>query len=315
VNPLSAAFGGVAAVRNAMYDSGLLRAKRLRGPVVSVGNISVGGSGKTPFVILLGELLKQRGITFDVLSRGYRRASSEIAVVDPNGSPHEFGDEPLLITRRLGVPVIVGADRFEAGVFAENRFGAQLHVLDDGFQHRRLARDFDVVLLTPEDETDTLLPLGRLREPQTALARADAVVLMREARAEAFPLAKKRVWRARRDVECGQLPSRPLLFCGIAKPEVFFQQVRACGVTPGAQVNFRDHHSYTDEDVRKLLDIARQRATNGFVTTEKDALNLGSLASLLQPLCIVRATLELNDAAGLLDHLLTTIGARVQQRS
>lgn len=298
-----------------MYDAGLVRANRLRGPVVSVGNISVGGSGKTPFVILLGEMLKQRGITFDVLSRGYRRASHEVAVVDPNGSPREFGDEPMLIARRLGVRVIVGADRFAAGAFAEDRFGAQLHVLDDGFQHRRLARDFDIVLLTPEDETDTLLPVGRLREPRTAISRANAVVLMRNARAGAFPLAKNRVWRANRGVECGQLPSRPLLFCGIAKPEVFFQQVRGCGVTPGAQVDFRDHHSYNDEDVRRLLEIARQRATNGFVTTEKDALNLGPLASLLQPLCIARATLELDDAVGFLDYLLTTIGTRSEERS
>jgi tetraacyldisaccharide 4'-kinase len=315
MNPLSAAFGSAVVVRNAMYDTGVLRAKRLRGPVASVGNISVGGSGKTPFVILLGELLKQRGIAFDVLSRGYRRSANEIALVDPNGSPRDFGDEPLLIARRLGVPVVVGADRYEAGVFAENRFGAQFHLLDDGFQHRRLARDFDIVLLTPEDESDTLLPVGRLREPHTALARANAVVLMRDARAEAFPLATKRVWRTRRGVECGELPSRPLLFCGIAKPDVFFQQVRACGTTPGAQVDFRDHHSYNDEDIRKLLDIAQQRATNGFVTTEKDALNLGPLASLLQPLCVVRATLELDDAGGFLDYLLSTIGKRVQERS
>ena len=315
MNPLSTIFGSAVAVRNVMYDAGVLRAKRLRGPVVSVGNISVGGSGKTPFVMLLGGLLKQQGIAFDVLSRGYRRASNDIALVDPNGSPREFGDEPLLIAQRLAVPVIVGADRFEAGMFAEDRFGARLHMLDDGLQHRRLARDFDIVLLTPEDETDTLLPVGRLREPHTALARVNAVVLMREARAGAFPLANKRVWRARRGVECGQLPSRPLLFCGIAKPDVFFQQVRGCGVTPGAQVNFRDHHSYTDEDVRKLLDIARQRATNGFVTTEKDALNLGRLASLLQPLCIVRTTLELDDGVGFLDYLLATIDARIQERS
>src|SRR5947209_12013059 len=98
-----------------MYDRGLIRAERLRGPVVSVGNISVGGSGKTPFVIMVGEMLKQRDVAFDVLSRGYRRGSSDIALVDPNGSPRDFGDEPVLIAQRLGVPVIVGRDRFQAG--------------------------------------------------------------------------------------------------------------------------------------------------------------------------------------------------------
>jgi tetraacyldisaccharide 4'-kinase len=315
VNVLSAIFGRVVDARNTMYDRGLLRAERLRGPVVSVGNISAGGSGKTPFVIMLGELLKRRGVAFDVLSRGYRRAPSQVALVDPEGSPKEFGDEPLLIAQRLGVPVIVGSDRFEAGTFAEERFGPQMHLLDDGFQHRRLQRDFDIVLLTPEDEADTLLPVGRLREPHTSLARADAVVLMRGARREAFPLVDRRVWRAQRGVDCGQLPTRPLVFCGIAKPDVFFQQVRGCGVMPGAQVTFRDHHAYREEDVRKLLDIARQRATNRFMTTEKDALNLGPLTQRLQPLHVVRATMELEDAGSFMEYLLSTIAARSQQAS
>lgn len=315
MNPLSAAFGSAVALRNAMYDSGVLRAKRLRGPVVSVGNLSVGGSGKTPFVILLGELLKQRGIAFDILSRGYRRHSGDVALVDPNGSPHEFGDEPLLIAQRLGTAVIVGAERFEAGLFAESRFGPQLHVLDDGFQHRRLAREFDIVLLTPEDESDTLLPAGRLREPRASISRADAVVLMRGARADAFPLTNKRMWRAERGVASLQMPSRPLVFCGIAKPDVFFDDLRRIGATPGAQVNFRDHHAYNDDDVRRLLDIARQRATNGFITTEKDALNLGPLASMLQPLQVVRATVDLQDAIGLVDYMLATIAARRPQGS
>ena len=147
MNPVSAIFGAGVAIRNAFYDHGVFRMRRLARPVISVGNISVGGSGKTPFVIALGELLKQRGIVFDVLSRGYRRNSIEIAVVDPNGSPAQFGDEPLLIARKLQVPVIVGVDRYRAGLIAEEQFSSKLHLLDDGFQHRRLHRDFDIVLL------------------------------------------------------------------------------------------------------------------------------------------------------------------------
>ena len=130
--------------------------------------MSVGGSGKTPFVLLLGELLKARAIKFDVLSRGYGRQTRGVALVDPAGSAHNFGDEPLLLARRLGIPVIVGESRYRAGVFAEKKFGPQLHLLDDGFQHRSLARDFDIVLLTPEDIRDSLLPAGRLREPLTS---------------------------------------------------------------------------------------------------------------------------------------------------
>src|SRR5260370_1100913 len=150
---------------------------KLAGPVVSVGNISVGGSGKTPFVIALGELLKQRGITFAVLSRGYGRTGTEVAIVDANGPPEHFGDEPLLIARKLQVPVIVGADRYQAGRLAESKFASQLHLLDDGFQHRRLHRDFDVVVLPDSDGENSLLPGGRLREPVSALRRGAELVL------------------------------------------------------------------------------------------------------------------------------------------
>src|SRR4029077_12987041 len=115
MNPVSAIFGAGVALRNALYDRGVFKVRKLTRPVVSIGNISVGGSGKTPFVIALGELLQQRGIEFDVLSRGYGRSSTAIAVVDLSGSPDQFGDEPLLIARKLQALVIVGADRYQAG--------------------------------------------------------------------------------------------------------------------------------------------------------------------------------------------------------
>src|SRR6266849_6996555 len=112
MNPLASLFGLGVRTRNLLYDRAVLHGQKLEGPVVSVGNLSVGGSGKTPFVVLLGELLKARGIAFDVLSRGYRRKSSESARVDPKGTPEQFGDEPLLIARKLGCPVFVGASRY-----------------------------------------------------------------------------------------------------------------------------------------------------------------------------------------------------------
>src|SRR5580704_17651922 len=126
MNPLSSLFGLGVRVRNALYDRSLARAQRLSGPVVSIGNLSVGGSGKTPFVLLLGELLQVRGLKFDILTRGYGRTTGGVALVDPAGSPRDFGDEPLLMARRLNVPVIIGESRYAAGVFAEQKFGAQL---------------------------------------------------------------------------------------------------------------------------------------------------------------------------------------------
>lgn len=308
---LSAIYGGVVGLRNSFYDRGWLAAHKLRGPVVSVGNISAGGSGKTPFVILLGELLKGRAIKFDVLSRGYGRKTRGVRLVDPAGLPQEFGDEPLLIARRLQVPVIVGEERYEAGMFAEQRFGAQLHLLDDGFQHRGLHRDFDIVLVTPEDARDRLLPAGRLREPLRSLHRADAVVLTSGASPESFPLTGKDVWKVRRGISIpANMPARPVVFCGIARPSSFVLQLRTAGVDPAAEAVFRDHHSYTEKDVRELLALRQRSEADGFVTTEKDAVNLGGFLAALVPLAVVPVKMELAGAAASLDRMLQMIRER-----
>jgi tetraacyldisaccharide 4'-kinase len=310
LNPLSAIYGGVLGARNALYDRGRLRARRLQGAVVSVGNLSAGGSGKTPFVMLLGELLKARGIKFDVLSRGYGRTTRGVLLVDPAGLPHEFGDEPLLIARKLQAPVIVGEDRYEAGRFAESTFGAQLHLLDDGFQHRALARDFDIVLVTPQDADEQLLPAGRLREPLRSLRRADAVVLASGASAESFPLEGKLVWRVRRGIVPQNIPPRPVVFCGIARPQNFVLQLRAANIEPVAEAFYRDHHAYNEKDVRELLELKRKSEAGGFVTTEKDAVNLGPYLSALEPLSVVPVRMELADAANAVDTMLHRIEER-----
>lgn len=313
-NPLSAIYGAVVRTRNALYDGKVLRAHALQGSVISVGNISTGGSGKTPFVILLGELLKARGIPFDVLSRGYGRNTRGVLLVDPGGLPQDFGDEPLLIARRLQAPVVVGEDRYEAGRFAESRFGAQLHLLDDGFQHRGLARDFDIVLVTPEDARDRLLPAGRLREPLRSLQRADAVVLTSGASPESFPVAGKMVWRVRRGIVTQNLaqpvPARPIVFCGIARPQNFLLQLRSAGIDPIAEAFYRDHHAYTEKDVRDLLDLRQRSEASGFVTTEKDAVNLGGYLDSLAPLAVIPVKMELADAANAVDTMLRVINER-----
>ena len=296
--------------RNALYERRILRGRRLHGPVVSVGNLSVGGSGKTPFVILLGELLKARGIQFDVLSRGYGRQTRGVLQVEPGGLATAFGDEPLLMARRLEVPVIVGEDRYQAGVLAEEKFGPQLHLLDDGFQHRALARDFDIVLVTPDDARDTLLPAGRLREPRAALKRADAVVLTAGASPEQFPLERKHVWRVRRGIAPDGVSARPVAFCGIARPQNFILQLRKAGIEPVAEAVYRDHHAYSEKDVRELLAVKKESEADGFVTTEKDAINLGVYFGALQPIAVVPVTMDLVDAPSALDTMLRVIHDR-----
>ena len=310
MNALSSIFGIGVRARNALYDRDLLPTARLRGPVVSIGNLSVGGSGKTPFVLLLGELLQARGVKFDILSRGYGRKTQGVLLVNPTGSARDFGDEPLLLTRRLNVAVIVGEDRGRAGVFAEERFGPQLHLLDDGFQHRALARNFDIVLVTPEDARDRLLPAGRLREPLTALRRADAIVLVSGASRDSFPVDGKLVWRARRGIAPKAVPDKPVVFCGIAKPNNLLLQLRAAGIEPVAEAFYGDHHAYTGRDIQDLLNLRQQSGAGGFVTTEKDAINLGGYLSAVTPLCVVPVTMELADASACVDAMLATIEER-----
>jgi tetraacyldisaccharide 4'-kinase len=310
VSLLSATYGSIVRARNALYDRGMFRARRLQSPVISVGNLSVGGSGKTPFVMLLGELLKSRGVSFDVLSRGYGRKTRGVLLVDPSGLADEFGDEPLLIARRLEIPVILGEDRFQAGRFAEEKFGPQLHLLDDGFQHRALARDFDIVLVTADDGRDQLLPAGRLREPLLSLQRADAIVLTSGASPENFLVDGKLVWRVRRGIAPHRVPPRPVAFCGIARPRNFMLQLRTAGIEPAAEAVYRDHHIYTGRDIRELRALKDRSEANGFVTTEKDAINLGDLISNLEPLSVVPVKMELLDAADAVDTMLRIVRER-----
>jgi tetraacyldisaccharide 4'-kinase len=307
VNPLSALYAAAVRVRNEIFDHRVIPVNRLEGPVVSVGNLSVGGSGKTPFLILLGELLKQRGIAFDVLSRGYRRQTQGVAIVDPGGSARDFGDEPLLIARKLGVHVIVGEGRRQAGELAEATFGSQLHLLDDGFQHRRLARAFDIVMVTPADAQDSLLPSGRLREPLASLVRADAVVLTNDTSDAGLGLQNQLVWRVRRDLVAPDTLEPCFAFCGIARPENFFSQLQAAHVVLAGTHNFRDHHRYTDEDVRELQRLRQQAGAPAFVTTEKDAVNLGAHLQAMQPVHVVPVRMNLDDADAALDAMLATI--------
>lgn len=310
MNPLSAVFGAAVRARNEFYDRGTLHTHRLQGPVVSIGNLSAGGTGKTPFLILLGELLKQRSVLFDVLSRGYRRETKGVALVDPAGTARQFGDEPLLIARKLGVPVIVGEDRYEAGVYAEQAFGPQLHLLDDGFQHRRLARDFDIVMLTPTDVRDSLLPGGRLREPLSSLARADAVVLSGNLPSESVPEFVKRCWRVQRSIFAPPIKDACVAFCGIARPEPFFSQLQQAGLNIVATERFRDHHAYDASDLQVLIRLRNLNRASGFVTTEKDAVNLGEQLRELGTVHVVALRMELEDADAAVTEVLAKVNSK-----
>ncbi|MBV9146776.1 MAG: tetraacyldisaccharide 4'-kinase [Acidobacteria bacterium] len=303
-------YSAVTTARNSLFDTGFLEAKRLARPVISIGNISTGGSGKTPFVIHLGELLAARGYTFDVLSRGYRRSTRGVLEVSGSGTPEQYGDEPLLIKGKLHCPVFVGADRYAAGLLAEREApAAQVHLLDDGFQHRKLHRDFDIVMLNPEDLDDRMLPLGRLREPISSLQRADAVIVDREFPFSKLPKGRFQIWQIERKVELPSFSNPAIAFCGVARPQRFFSALRNQGVELREEVIFRDHHRYTTHDVNRLLRIRQAMPNAQFVTTEKDAINLGPQFASLNPVIVpLRVTLLNPESA--VDYMFQTLSAR-----
>jgi tetraacyldisaccharide 4'-kinase len=303
------------ALRAWRLRSGQEQVRRLRWPVISIGNLSVGGAGKTPLTIALARALTARGLRVDVLSRGYGRRSTLPLAVDPAGTAEEFGDEPLVIAREAGVPVFVAAERYEAGLLAEAEDTFGTHLLDDGFQHRQLHRDVNLLLLNQADWQGSLLPAGSLREPRSAIGRADVLVIpadepeleaMLRARGHAQP-----VWRMRRRMEPPAAAGPVVAFCGIARPEQFFAGLQAAGMQVASRVAFRDHHRYIAHDVDCLRDAARSVHASAFVTTEKDRARLGPMIAGLTdaaPLHTAGLRVELEDENATLDWMLARIG-------
>jgi tetraacyldisaccharide 4'-kinase len=244
--------------------------------------------------------------------------------VNPAGDAWLFGDEPMLLAQRSGAPVFVGADRYEAGLVAETVPAGNsivVHVLDDGFQHRRLGRDVDVVLLTREDTEDALLPAGNLRESLTALREADVIVLREEEMAwtDAFVaklmegMESPLIWIVRRRLFFGDgaFPARVVAFCGIARPEGFTEMLKAEGCGVVETVAFADHHAYGEQDVARLVEIAAKAGAQGFVTTEKDAVKLsGSMRRRLEsvgPVVVAKLEVELVDERDVVDRMLARV--------
>ncbi|MBI4472831.1 MAG: tetraacyldisaccharide 4'-kinase [Acidobacteria bacterium] len=282
---MSTAFRFILRAREKLYETGILTALRLNHPVVSIGNLTLGGTGKTPLVIALAEGLRDRGYHPVILSRGYKRTSRQILVV--GNSWEEAGDEPYLIKRRLrDVPVVVGADRFEAGRYAERKQLGNLFILDDGFQHRRLHRDVDIVTIDPLewDAGESLLPAGRWREPKDAIVRAHAAcvqdvpgVPVPQLPIPSFNIQTKidGIYKDDAQIPPESLRNRAVVaFAGIAKPERFFSSLESIGIAPRDRVRFRDHHRYTRRDIERL-------GGEILITTEKDAARLEGLGGFL----------------------------------
>ena len=260
--------------------------RRLRFPVVSIGSLSAGGAGKTPLTITLAKSLTRLGMHVDVLSRGYRRQSQNPARVAPDGAAVEFGDEPLLIARETGMPVYVAARRYDAGLLAEAEAPISekptIHLLDDGFQHRQLHRDVNILLLDGHDWHDGLLPSGNLREPLQAARRANVIAIPADnSELEAVLRAwgwQGPVWRLHRRMEVPKLSGPVVAFCGIAHPKQFFAGLEATGLHIAAKFAFPDHHRYSSADLKRPISAACGVGATALITTEKDQVRLGKLS-------------------------------------
>ncbi len=307
--PLVPLYAAGLALRELRLQRGWEPVRRLRRPVISIGNLSTGGSGKTPLAITLARILSARGLHVDVLSRGYGRTKREPARVQPDGTADQYGDEPLLIAREAGVPVYVAAQRYNAGLLAETNASSdadssQIHILDDGFQHRQLHRDIDILLVNREDWHDHLLPVGNLREPLNAARRATALAIPSgdsafEAELRAWGWTGP-IWRIRRRMEIPQVAGPVLAFCGIARPSQFFAGLEAAGINIANRLTFRDHFSYRTADLNDLVDAATLPGhdVSALITTEKDLIRLGPLANTLPhdlPLLAAQLTIEIED--------------------
>jgi tetraacyldisaccharide 4'-kinase len=324
---LSLPYRGAVAARNRLYARGLLRQERLPCPVISVGNLTVGGTGKTPTVILIAAMLKGKGRRPAVLSRGYGGAARAPVNTVSDGKRilmgwREAGDEPLLIAGAVpGVPVLTGPRRFLTGRAAVERFGADVLVLDDAFQHRELYRDIDIVLTDAAHPFGNgyLLPRGPLREPPEALRRAHLLIRTGDPESEG-PLPEvpslpsfRGVHRPRELVEAATGRILPLAelngmkvcaFAGIGSPEAFRRSLISLGAEIVSFRAFPDHHPYTLSDVGALRRLAGETGADRIVTTEKDGIRLADFADFPAELSLLRIGMEIAPAGAFAELLL-----------
>jgi tetraacyldisaccharide 4'-kinase len=306
--PLSLLYGAAARARVWMYQKGWLKRKRLKATVISVGNLTVGGTGKTPMVIWLAEKFLAEGKRVAILSRGYRGS---------NGTSDEI---ELMKFRLQGrVSFGVGKDRFAEGHRIEAQQPVDIFLLDDGFQHLQLVRDLDILLVDSSRplRDQSLLPSGLLREPLSAIHRADIVVFTRvndqfslKRAIQEFPqfpifpavtqlIRYRRMTLHQENLVPGfELPPQPVfVFCGIGNPDAFFADVDRWGNVVAGHAVYRDHHSYSASDIRRLDDSAKRTGARALLTTEKDAQNLRDLRFSSLPVYYCQIEMRITDTS------------------
>jgi tetraacyldisaccharide 4'-kinase len=344
---LSLCYGALVRLRAASYRRGLLKTRKLPCKVVAVGNITVGGTGKTPLTMAVTEMLRRMGLTVVVLSRGYKGTAEQSGGIVSDGrqllmDARRAGDEPLMMAghlRELQVPVVVGRDRFKIGLAAIRRFRPDVIVADDAFQHLGLARDVNLLLADSRGfgANAHLLPRGPLREPMPAIARSDALILSRSSGRHPAPLPPELSrpagtrpvfqvvpvprlvrWipahpRARPQPLPGAdaLAALPVFgFCGIAGNERFKRTLRQLDCDVRGFAGYADHHAYTDQDLETILDAARRVKADYLVTTEKDWVRIRDKMPLSLALVVLGVELDFGpDADAFAGYMKEKLGA------
>lgn len=307
--PLSLLYGALTRTRLSLYRRGTFHTTKLERPVISVGNITTGGTGKTPLVEWVARTLAAKGKKVCILTRGYGRKDPHLQVIVSDGyevlaAPSEAGDEPFMLATKLKglAAVISSADRIAAGQEAIKDFGTDCFVLDDGFQHLRIARDLNIVTIDATNPWGggSLLPYGRLRESPESLSRADCVVITRCDQVSNVEQLGNEILRLTGDrpifhsqmralrvspLKNGSDPLAPpatvAAFCAVGNSSSFFEQLRKLGHELALEKAFPDHHIYSQDEVDSIVRLARQAGANTLITTAKDAVKLRTLSFAL----------------------------------
>jgi tetraacyldisaccharide 4'-kinase len=331
LTPLSVVYGLGVRIRNGLYRRGIRKAHDVGAPVISVGNLTTGGTGKTPLVELLALRMARDGRRVCVLTRGYSRKTTGRVLVSDNevilADVNDAGDEPLLLAESLRgrAAVVCDKNRVAAAQWAIGNLGSQIFILDDAFQHQQIQRTVNILVIDATNAfgNGKLLPAGILREPRTELRRADCIVITRadesgdleqlrgqiEEIAGSKPIFTSSIrlsdvsspdQNSAADVIERELPVAA--FCGIGNPNSFFDLVRREGFDLVFNRTFRDHHSYTQSDINQLVRDASARGAQALVTTTKDAVKLRSLAFDL-PCYVVDASMQIEEAERLFQFI------------
>ena len=324
--PLSLLFSSGVRVRNFLYERGVLRSEQLPLHIISVGNLTVGGTGKTPFVLWLARLLHAQQHRVGILSRGYKGKNSGATTVGTDGhaqaTPEEVGDEAVMLARTFSGVVLAGRDRVRAARLAQKTHDVEVLILDDGFQYRRLGRSLDILLLNAQQRETPgwLLPAGPFREPSTSIRRADLVVVTKGGTVQAQRDYAAVLHRQGKPIffanprpaallypthgEWQELPvfllahKKVMTVSGIADPALFHRFVREAEAEITDMMVFPDHHVYTQRDWQTVLSASR--SCDFVVTTEKDLVKLEQFPFATDKLVALRIDMEVSDVEQLL---------------